>query len=691
MRGFFDARHVAVFGVSTRENNLGQRILKNLLDFGYVGRISLIGRGGGALAGHPIFGSLDECADTVDLAVVLTPAHTIPDIFAQCARHGVKRIVVESGGFNELGGEGDRLAAQLVSLARENNLRFIGPNGIGVVDNHRGLAAPFAVMPHPGKGPISVITQSGGVGLLYANYLVQEGMGMAKFASIGNKLDVDENELIPFLAGDERTEIILAYLESIPDGRRLFEAIRACPKPVIVHKSNISQASATIAGSHTAALMNNDAVVSAALRQAGAVRTDRVDETVAAVKAFLLPPMPGDRVVVVSRSGGHAIIAADQCAKAGMSFVKLSPKFIKVVRQAVRADVIKLGNPLDLGDLFDIEAYLTIMDEVMAQRDVDGVIFLFVYLSAYQPGVLERLVGRAEELTRKHNRPLAMVLHTWPEELARLKRHTQFPIFDTAEEAVAALAAGRDHARFHRQAPRQTPRVQCCQNAEAIVATTEPGGYLRQDQAFALLDAFEIPHPPVLLATKAAEAVRAAEGWKNQPVVLKIESPDAVHKTDVGGILLDLHGPRAIREAFAKLQANLAKHCPGARFDGALVMPMAPRGLEFIAGAKCDPSFGPVVLLGWGGTAAEAMAKVSLRLAPLTRWEALQMIAELPGQKLLDDFRGRGAIDRGALADLLVKLGHLAHAPGVAEIDLNPVRVYAKGVMALDARVRRRR
>ena len=237
-------------------------------------------------------------------------------------------------------------------------------------------------MPHPPQGPVAVIAQSGGVGLLYANHLLEEGLGMSKFVSMGNKLNVGENDLIPYLAGDEQTGIVLAYLESIPDGRGLFEVLRACDKPVVVHKANIGPLSAGIASSHTAALMNDDEVVSAALRQAGAVRTSRLAETITAMKSFLLPPMRGNRVVVVSRSGGHAIIAADEIGKAGMNFASLPGSFFDDVRRVVRADVIKLGNPLDLGDVFEIDAYLEIMEKVMEVPGVDGVIFLFVYLSS---------------------------------------------------------------------------------------------------------------------------------------------------------------------------------------------------------------------------------------------------------------------------------------------------------------------
>jgi len=690
MHGFFAADHVAVFGVSTREGNLGQRIVSNLLKFAYRGRISLIGRSGGALAGHPIVPSLAECRGQVDLAVVLTPAQTIPDIFRECAAHGVKRIIVESGGFNELGAPGAQLAEEIKRSAAENDIRFIGPNGIGVVDRRSGLAVPFPVMPMPPLGPVSIITQSGGVGLLYANHLEEEGIGMSRFASMGNKLDVDENDLIPAMAGDDATRLILAYLESIPDGRRLFETLRACPKPVVVHKANTSAASAGIAGSHTAALMNDDAVVTAALRQAGAVRAEKFGDTVNAIKAFLLPPMRGNEVVVVSRSGGHAIIAADKCAEAGMRFARLPQSFYEDVRRHVRADVIKLSNPLDLGDLFEIEAYLHIMDSVMAQPQVDAVIFLFVYLSAYDPRVPERIVDRARQLTEKYDRPMALVLYTWPHELTRMKKYTQFPIFETAEEAVAALAARRDHHRFRQAAPRRTPRVKLAAAAEALLADKPRGAFLRQDECFALADCYGLPHPPLAFAANEKQAVAAAAAWGDAPVAVKVESPAATHKTDVEGILLNKRGAKEIRAAFRQLKENLARHLPDATFAGALLMPMAAPGLEFIAGAKRDPSFGPVVLLGWGGTAAEAMEKVSLRLAPLMLTEARQMIDELPGQKLLDGFRGRPGVDRKALAQLLVRLGELAQHPTIAEIDLNPVRAYPDRVLLLDARVRLR-
>jgi acetyltransferase len=458
---------------------------------------------------------------------------------------------------------------------------------------------------------------------------------------------------------------------------------------VLVHKSNIGESSRTIAGSHTAALMNDDAVVDAAFKQAGALRTSTLRDTVAKIKAFLLPPLKGDRVVVVSRSGGHAIIAADECGRAGLTFPKLPREFLETVRRTVRAGVIRLGNPLDVGDLFDIDAYLTIMNQVMALPHIDGVVFLFVMLSTRDTHTLERLVDKAAELTKQHDKPLALVLHTWADVMAHMKGYSAFPIFETAEEAVQALAAGRDWLRFKKKAPRRTPAVRVHPDAATLFDDLAPGAYLTQDQAFALLDLYGIQHPPVALARTAAEAAQAFAKFGGGSVAMKIESPDVVHKTDVGGVMLNLATARDVRAAFGELQAALAEHDPNARFSGALVMPMARRGVELITGVKRDPSFGPVLLLGWGGTAAEAMEKVSLRLAPVTHGEALQMIDELPGQRLLAGFRRRPPVNRHAVADLLVRLGQLAFTPGVGEIDLNPIAAYPDGVLALDARVRK--
>ncbi|MDP8224242.1 MAG: acetate--CoA ligase family protein [Candidatus Lernaella stagnicola] len=688
MQGFFEAQHVAVFGVSTKESNLGARIVNNLLQFKFSGRITLIGRGGGAIAGHRIWNNLAESgAEGVDLAVVLTPARTIPDIMEACGKLGIRRMVIESGGFAELDEEGLRLQQQLLGIAAKYDIRFVGPNGLGVTDNHTGLAVPFSTMPQPRRGDVSIITQSGGVGLLYANHFLEEGIGMSKFVSMGNKINVDEIDLLQFLRTDGRTSMILAYLESLPKGRELFEVLRACQKPVVIHKSNISDSSRDIASSHTAALVNDDAVVDAALKQTGVLRTASLRDTIIKVKAMHLPPMKGDRVIVVSRSGGHAIIAADECGKHGLVFPKLPAEFLKRVEKHVRPGVIRMGNPLDVGDLYDMEAYLTIMEEVMALPNNDAVLFLFVMISRDRPHVARDLVDKAKELTEKHQKPLALVLYTWPEILTSMHAYSAFPVFETTQEAVAALAAGRDWARFHKSAPKRTPKVRLHAQGVKLVQQAEPGRYLRQDDAFALLESYGLKHPPVRLVASQAEAARAFDEIGGGCVAMKIESPDVVHKSDVGGVILNVRSAREARVAFLELQEKLAEHKPGARFSGALLMPMARRGVELIAGVKVDPSFGPVVMLGWGGTAAEAMERVSLRLAPITRHEAMQMIAELPGQKLLDGFRERPPVSRAALATALVKLSHLAHTPGLSEVDVNPIAAYPDGVMALDARV----
>jgi len=423
------------------------------------------------------------------------------------------------------------------------------------------------------------------------------------------------------------------------------------------------------------------------------LRAASLADAVARVKTLLLPPMKGNRVIVISRSGGQAIIAADECGRAGLVLPALPASFLAQLQDADHAAVIRRGNPLDLGaDIFDVDALLRVMDGAMAVPEADAVVLLLQMPSSPAAKFVvhpERMVERAETLCRQFDKPLIFVVQSAPEMVAKMRAASNFPVFEVVEEAMTALAAGRDCARAKRQAPRRTPAVEANAAAAKRLAEVAPGAWLSQAQAFALLDVYEIAHPPVAFVRTAAEAEKAFARFRG-PAAMKLESPDVVHKSDAGGVALDIETAAEAGAAFRKIRKNLAAYDAKARFAGAVLMPMAAREVELIAGVKRDTSFGPVLMLGWGGTIAEAMERVSIRLAPITHAEALSMLAELPGQKLLGAFRGRPAIKRAAVAELLVRLGQLACAPGVAEIDLNPVAVDADAALALDARVRTR-
>ena len=315
---FFYPRNVAVVGVSPEKNNLGKNIVKNLLSFGFRGEIISVGLRGGVLFGQRILSSLNQIDHPVDLAVLLTPATTIPGLLDECGEKGIRHVIIESGGFSELGEEGLPLEKACLETAERHGIRFIGPNGIGVTNLDHVLALPFMPLNRDlSLGPVSILAQSGGVGLSYIGFLAEEDIGINKFVSMGNKLNVDENDLLSYLIDDEGTRIILTYLEGFTDGRRFIELASGSRKPILVHKSNRFKASASIAHSHTAALFTDDQLVDNALEQANCVRVNTMDDAMDYVKILTLPSLKGNRLAVVSRSGGHAVIAADACAHYG--------------------------------------------------------------------------------------------------------------------------------------------------------------------------------------------------------------------------------------------------------------------------------------------------------------------------------------------------------------------------------------
>jgi acetate---CoA ligase (ADP-forming) len=684
MKRFFEAERVAVIGVSQRPGNLGQRIIRNLQNFDFAGEILPVGPRGGVMFGHGIHKSVLDIPGKVDLAVILTPASSVPDLLEQCGKKGIKRIVIESGGFGEFGPEGQKLSDKVLAIAKKHKMRIVGPNGIGIADRHRGLATSFATLPKPIAGPTSIIAQSGGVGITITSDFVAEHLGLAKFASIGNKIDVGEADLIRYLAQDDNTGAIIAYLESIKDGRKFFDAARACKKPLVVFKSNTNDTSSQIAASHSAAIMSDDRIVDAALKQAGASRARFHKQVTAAAKVFTLPALKGDRLAIVSRSGGEAVIAADHCHRFGLTLPVLPESVLTEIESHLRAGVIKLQNPMDLGDLFDMEVYELILDKIVAQPEIDGILLLFAYYSGYDPLVPTRIVDLVQRLGEQHGKPIAMVHQSWPVEMRRVKEYSTFPVFDSPDEAVWALAQSRDHhknAKKKAARPRKPAKLGTTRTQKRLASAIGKGVRVLNAKAFDLLRDYGIPFQRGILAKTTADALAAAKKL-GYPVAMKIESAAITHKTDADALALGVASAKLVRKVMADWRRKFPKS------DGVLFQAMAGKGPEFILGAKRDPQFGPVLLLGWGGIWAELADKPSIRLAPVTKTEALEMIAELPSQRALDGYRGSPVADRDALAEAIVRAGWMmVEHPEIAEMDINPLRATKKGLTALDARI----
>ena len=682
---FFYPKNVAVIGVSQDKNNLGKCIVLNSLHFGYQGEILPVGLGKGVAFGQRIHESLESADRDIDLAVILTPAKTIPGILEQCGRRGIKYVVIESGGFSELGKEGEPFEKDCVEVARRYGIRFIGPNCIGVINRENGLAIPFVLLRTDiSIGPVSILAQSGGVGLSYLNFLAEENIGINKFVSMGNKLNVDENELLGYLIQDEGTKIILVYLEGFKDARRFIEVASTSTKPILVHKSNRSEASASIAHSHTTALFADDVLVDNALEQAGCIRLNTMDDSMDYIKSQKLPPLRGNRLVVISRSGGHAVIAADACAHYGFTLPRFPEELLRKVESRLRAHVIRLQNPLDLGDLFELEFYAFIVEEMLKRDEVDGVVLAHGYRGELEQEASRTLIKRLEHLVEQYQKPVAPVIFTEAIERDYLRKSVKIPIFSSPENAMRAFNLSYKWP-FRKPSPLQVQSLDRVnrEKAREVVARGEKTGHLLLQESLQLLEHYGFPVPAYALVKTEAEALQFRRASKG-PMAMKINSPHFSHKSDLGAVLLNIRTQAEAERDFRKLAAL------GGEETEVLVQSMVTRGREVILGGKRDQSFGPIVLFGLGGIFVEALKDVVWRVAPLSYEEARKMIGSIRGTRILQGIRGEKPCDIETVADLLVRLSNmLIDLPQIQEIDINPVLAFpeGEGAQAVDARI----
>lgn len=678
MERFFEAKSVAVIGVSSSPTNLGRAIVFNLMEFQYQGLIYLVGPKGGVFAGHKIYRSVADLPEPVDLAAVLVPARAVPEVVRQCGEKGIPRIIVESAGFRELGEDRLALEREIREALSRYGMRMIGPNCIGIINRYNGLAVPFMPMrAEAPSGRVAIVSQSGGVGATIINHCAAEGIGFSKFASIGNKLNVHENDLIGYFADDSKTRVIFGYLEGIAKGRELMEVAARSTKPIVVHKSNRGGAGAVIARSHSASLATDDAVTEAAFRQCGMLRVVDQNEALTAIKGFLLPKMRGRRLAVISRSGGHAVMAADAADEFGFHLPPFPKELVQMAEAHARAGVIQFHNPMDLGDVFDLELYEKLAQETLSRADIEGLLFIHNYQGIFDAEGSRQLVTRLGHLMRTSGKPIAVCVFTMQKELEYNRRSADYPIFTDPRDAVRALAWNRDFSdRPQSVFSSQRPRGMDTEGARRLLASA-PQGPLAPDLLASALACYGIPLVPWAVAESAEEAAAAAARL-GFPVVMKTAAPEVVHKTDVGGVRLSLTDDAKVRDAYASLLPL------GRRV---LVQRMADSGMEWIVGGRQDDHFGPVILVGRGGIYVEVLKESALGIGPLETAQARALVHQCRGSVLLHGVRGQKPLDEKALVDVLERVSwFLYDFPQVRELDMNPVRVYEAGCAALDWR-----
>jgi acetyltransferase len=500
---------------------------------------------------------------------------------------------------------------------------------------------------------------------------------------MGNKLDLKETDYLKYLIQDPQTEIIGLYLESLEDGRELMELARSTTKPIILHKANIGEGSRQIAKLHTAALANDDKIVDAALKQADVVRTKDFRSFANAVKILSLPPMKGNNLVIISRSGGIAIVAADLAEIHGFRLFPLSEAFQERVHDFFRAKVIRPTNPLDLGDLFDFDLYVKILEEALKIKEVDGIIF-YHGATGEEKEPSRKLIKAVKEYSFGYQKPVALWYMTEEAELASIKRTTDYPIFTEPEDTLAALAVSRDHYR-KLNVMKEKPPLFPVDRQQVGLLLQKSKEELRDPllpEALEILKAYGIQVADYQWVTRSEDIEHIFKKMAG-PFALKVVSPGISHKSDMGGVVLDVGTQSKAEEVYRNF-----KDLSGVGFSGVLIQKMVPAGKEVILGAKKDPSFGPVILFGPGGIYVEVFRESAIRVAPINRFDAAEMVSELKAATILKGARGERPSDIQAVIENLLRLSQLVtDFPEIEGIDINPVKVLEKGALAVDARI----
>jgi acetyltransferase len=692
LEAFFSPSSVAVIGASRDPDKLGYAVLENLKQGGFPGEMYPVNPKAEEILGYQAYASVLDVPGPVDLAVIVIPYQFVPDVLEECGQKDVPAVVVISAGFREAGREGLERERELIRIADEYGMRLIGPNCLGVIDTNTPLNATFAAGMPPG-GPIAFMSQSGALGTAVLDLAMAGRVGFSRFASLGNKADVDEINLLNAWEDDPNSRVILIYVEGLRDGQRFMEVARRVTrkKPVVAVKSGVTQAGSRAVSSHTGSLAGSEEAYRAAFRQAGVVRAESMEHLFDYARAFGYQPLPpGRQFAIVTNAGGPGILATDALEHAKLRLARLKPE----TTEQLTADLpgaASVGNPVDvLGDAL-ADRYEHALRLVLQDPEVDGVIVIVTPQAMTQIEETAHVVGKT---VQDFDKP---VLGCFMGE-ARIEagidvlREYGVPNYPFPERAAMAMAAMVNYQEERQEPIREPAELPVDEEAVAEVfrKVREDGRVSVADaESRAILKAYNFPMPESRLAETPEEAIDAAEEI-GYPVVLKIASPDILHKTDVGGVKLNLQSAEDVRDAFDLMVYRANRYVPDARIWGCLVQKMVPEGREILIGMNRDPQFGPLVAFGLGGIYVETLKDVVFRVAPFSREEAEEMIREIRAYPLLEGVRGESPADHEAMVDALLRVGQLVtDFPQIVELDINPLMVFdeGRGAMALDMRL----
>ena len=695
-------RSVALIGASRKRETVGGVLFHNLLQDGFVGPVYPVNPTSQVVQSVHAYKDIRDVPDEVDLAILAVPAEHAVRALEECGQKGVRAAVTISAGFKEIGGIGAQREKELVATAERYGMRLLGPNCLGLLNTspHVRLNATFAGS-FPKPGPVSFASQSGALGAVVLQLAARRNIGFASFVSLGNKCDVSGNDLLEHWEHDERTRVILLYLESFGNPRRFTQIARrvARTKPIVAVKSGRSQAGQRAAASHTGALAGTDIAVDALLRQAGVIRVDTTEELFDTAMLLAFQPLPkGRRIGIITNAGGPGILASDACESYGLEIPSLAAKTIASLEAFLPIEA-SLRNPVDMIASATPEHYGQAVAALQRDPSIDALLVIFVPPLMVDTRDVARAIARASTTGTKPVISCYMGTHGLPDGLwSKGEVPVRIPSYRFPESAVRALHRAASYAEWLRTADSPVPEVrvdiglasatvEACR--DALSAENEPV-WLDASDVPRLLSAYGIQTPESAVATSPEHAAQVATDL-GYPVALKVVSDRIIHKTDVGGVILDRRDSEEVRRGFDAIVAKARARGFEDSVQGVLVQRYLSEGLEAVVGTTLDPAFGPLVMFGLGGAYVELVRDVVFRLHPLSEHDIDSMIREVRAYRLLEGYRGKPPGDIPSLRDLLSRVSQMvSDLPELIEMDLNPVKILApgRGCVAVDARIR---
>jgi acetate---CoA ligase (ADP-forming) len=687
----FSPGSVTVVGASKIPGKVGHDILANLVKGGFLGEIIPVNPSGGSLMGLPVYKNLAEYGKDLDQVIIAVPKSSVVAAVKDAIAKKAKSIIMITAGFKETGAEGQALETEITGLCKRGGARLLGPNCLGLLNTRNYLNSSFAGdLPSPGN--IAVISQSGALCTSILDLAAGRHLGLSKLISIGNKADINENDLLTYFGNDPETKVIVGYLENIVSGDKFIKVADATctKKPVVILKSGTSQAGQKAAASHTGVLAGADTAYGAAFKRSGVIRAETFEALFDYATALSMQPLPkGDRVLIITNAGGPGTMAADAVEHAGMSVAELDTNTAASLRGKL-PEAASVGNPIDvLGDASP-ERYAEALKTAQDDSSVDAIIVILTPQAMTNPAETARAIAGSIN----GSKPVLASFMGGKDVLPGRQELTAagLPDYESPERAVAALKVMYEYSTWLRRPPRIVTRFRVNRRrAVRIITRSQRNKVLQLNEVKAkkILDAYGFNVLPGRLVTSADEAVELSRrvGF---PVAMKIVSPDIIHKSDLGGVKLNLASTQQVRDGFDLMMMRITQQVPNARIEGIYVEKMAEPGLEVIIGMSRDAQFGPMLMFGLGGIFVEVMKDVTFHLAPITQEEAIQMLKSTRSYDILEGKRGRKGVDIIAIANGLQRISQLTtDFPQITELDINPFIVGDLGIdpVVADARI----